>query len=62
MFELLVQMLQVHARTKFFRSDEEKENLLWEIAELADDFTGAELQNILYVLPASAFSFLIFFS
>ncbi|KAK7350873.1 hypothetical protein VNO77_09903 [Canavalia gladiata] len=40
-------ILRVHARTKFFRSEEEKENLLTEIAELTEDFTGAELQNIL---------------
>lgn len=40
-------ILQVHARNKFFRSEEEKDNLLQEIAELAVDFTGAELQNIL---------------
>lgn len=38
---------QVHARNKFFRSEEEKEGLLQEIAELTEDFTGAELQNIL---------------
>lgn len=42
--------MQVHARNKFFRSEEEKEALLLEIAELTVDFTGAELQNILYVL------------
>ncbi|CAN1288028.1 Probable inactive ATP-dependent zinc metalloprotease FTSHI 4, chloroplastic [Linum perenne] len=40
-------ILRVHARNKFFRSEEEKETLLQEIAELTDDFTGAELQNIL---------------
>eukprot|EP00268_Persea_americana_P025906 TRINITY_DN2523_c0_g1_i1.p1 TRINITY_DN2523_c0_g1~~TRINITY_DN2523_c0_g1_i1.p1 ORF type:complete len:854 (+),score=183.77 TRINITY_DN2523_c0_g1_i1:357-2918(+) len=40
-------ILKVHARNKFFRSEEEKDNLLQEIAELAVDFTGAELQNIL---------------
>lgn len=40
-------MPQVHARNKFFRSEEEKEILLQEIADLTDDFTGAELQNIL---------------
>ncbi|XP_059648093.1 probable inactive ATP-dependent zinc metalloprotease FTSHI 4, chloroplastic isoform X2 [Cornus florida] len=40
-------ILKVHARNKFFRSEEEKETLLQEIAELAEDFTGAELQNIL---------------
>ncbi|KAL3528052.1 hypothetical protein ACH5RR_012708 [Cinchona calisaya] len=39
-------ILKVHARNKFFRS-EEKEDLLGEIAELTEDFTGAELQNIL---------------
>lgn len=38
---------QVHARNKFFRSEEEKGVLLQEIAELTEDFTGAELQNIL---------------
>nr|DAD39922.1 TPA_asm: hypothetical protein HUJ06_014245 [Nelumbo nucifera] len=40
-------ILKVHARNKFFRSEEEKETLLQEIAELTVDFTGAELQNIL---------------
>ncbi|KAJ7945254.1 ATP-dependent zinc metalloprotease FtsH [Quillaja saponaria] len=40
-------ILKVHARNKFFRSEEEKEVLLQEIAELTEDFTGAELQNIL---------------
>ncbi|XP_021713897.1 probable inactive ATP-dependent zinc metalloprotease FTSHI 4, chloroplastic [Chenopodium quinoa] len=40
-------ILKVHARNKFFRSEEEKEVLLQEVAELTEDFTGAELQNIL---------------
>ncbi|XP_054795844.1 probable inactive ATP-dependent zinc metalloprotease FTSHI 4, chloroplastic isoform X1 [Prosopis cineraria] len=40
-------ILKVHARNKFFRSEDEKEMLLKEIAELTEDFTGAELQNIL---------------
>ncbi|XP_068647598.1 probable inactive ATP-dependent zinc metalloprotease FTSHI 4, chloroplastic [Aristolochia californica] len=40
-------ILRVHARNKFFRTEEEKETLLQEIAELTVDFTGAELQNIL---------------
>lgn len=40
-------ILKVHARNKYFRSEEEKEALLREIAELTEDFTGAELQNIL---------------
>ncbi|XP_051144774.1 probable inactive ATP-dependent zinc metalloprotease FTSHI 4, chloroplastic isoform X2 [Andrographis paniculata] len=40
-------ILKVHAKNKYFRSEEEKEILLQEIAELTDDFTGAELQNIL---------------
>ncbi|XP_077239186.1 AAA-type ATPase family protein [Tasmannia lanceolata] len=40
-------ILQVHARNKFFRSEEEKEALLQDIAENTVDFTGAELQNIL---------------
>ncbi|OWM91450.1 hypothetical protein CDL15_Pgr017368 [Punica granatum] len=40
-------ILKVHARNKFFRSEEEKEVLLQEIAELTEDFTGAELQNVL---------------
>ncbi|KAL1820264.1 hypothetical protein ACET3Z_015133 [Daucus carota] len=40
-------ILKVHARNKFFRSEEEKAGLLQEIAELTEDFTGAELQNIL---------------
>lgn len=38
---------KVHARNKFFRSEEEKYALLEEIAEKTEDFTGAELQNIL---------------
>ena len=42
---------QVHARNKYFRSEEEKETLMRELAELTEDFTGAELQNILYALP-----------
>ena len=37
----------MHARNKYFRSEEEKEVLLQEVAELTEDFTGAELQNIL---------------
>ncbi|XP_038881869.1 probable inactive ATP-dependent zinc metalloprotease FTSHI 4, chloroplastic [Benincasa hispida] len=40
-------ILKVHARNKFFQSEENKEALLQEIAELTEDFTGAELQNIL---------------
>lgn len=40
-------ILKVHARNKAFRSEAEKETLLQEIAELTEDFTGAELQNIL---------------
>ncbi|KAI3451526.1 hypothetical protein Pfo_008191 [Paulownia fortunei] len=40
-------ILKVHARNKYFRSEEEKETLLQEIADLTEDFTGAELQNIL---------------
>lgn len=40
-------MSQVHARNKYFRSEEEKEILLQEISDLTVDFTGAELQNIL---------------
>lgn len=32
---------------KSFHSEEEKDTLLTEIAELTEDFTGAELQNIL---------------
>ncbi|GKC50605.1 probable inactive ATP-dependent zinc metalloprotease FTSHI 4, chloroplastic, partial [Tanacetum coccineum] len=40
-------ILKVHAKNKFFRSEEEKETLLLEIAEKTEDFTGAELQNIL---------------
>lgn len=38
---------QVHARNKYFRSEMEKNVLLQEVAELTEDFTGAELQNIL---------------
>lgn len=41
-------IMQVHARNKLFSSEENKEALLQEIAELTEDFTGAELQNILY--------------
>ncbi|CAI8605592.1 unnamed protein product [Vicia faba] len=40
-------ILKVHAMNKYFRSEEEKDTLLNEIAELTEDFTGAELQNIL---------------
>ncbi|GKV21674.1 hypothetical protein SLEP1_g31630 [Rubroshorea leprosula] len=40
-------ILKVHARNKFFCSEDEKESLLQEVAELTEDFTGAELQNIL---------------
>ncbi|XP_024023621.1 probable inactive ATP-dependent zinc metalloprotease FTSHI 4, chloroplastic [Morus notabilis] len=40
-------ILKVHARNKMFRSEAEKEALLQEVAELTEDFTGAELQNIL---------------
>ncbi|KAL6551960.1 putative inactive ATP-dependent zinc metalloprotease FTSHI 4, chloroplastic [Orobanche gracilis] len=40
-------ILKVHARNKYFRSEKEKETLLQEIADITDDFTGAELQNIL---------------
>ncbi|XP_010520434.1 PREDICTED: probable inactive ATP-dependent zinc metalloprotease FTSHI 4, chloroplastic [Tarenaya hassleriana] len=42
-----LEILKVHARNKFFRSEQEKEVLLREVAELAEDFTGAELQNVL---------------
>ncbi|KAF6148021.1 hypothetical protein GIB67_024196 [Kingdonia uniflora] len=38
---------QVHARNKFFQSEVEKGTILEEIVELAVDFTGAELQNVL---------------
>jgi ATP-dependent metalloprotease FtsH len=40
-------ILKVHAKNKYFRSEEEKESLLQEIADLTDNFSGAELQNIL---------------
>ncbi|PKA54544.1 ATP-dependent zinc metalloprotease FtsH [Apostasia shenzhenica] len=40
-------ILKVHAKNKFFISAFEKDILLEEIADLAVDFTGAELQNIL---------------
>ncbi|CAN6968209.1 unnamed protein product [Brassica oleracea var. botrytis] len=40
-------ILKVHARNKFFRSEDEKELLLQEVAENTEDFTGAELQNVL---------------
>lgn len=45
----------MHARNKYFRSEEEKDVLLQEIAELTEDFTGAELQNILYGMPSIDF-------
>jgi len=37
---------QVHARNKYFRSEEEKEALLKEIAELTEDFTGINSYSI----------------
>ncbi|KVH92195.1 AAA+ ATPase domain-containing protein [Cynara cardunculus var. scolymus] len=40
-------ILKVHAKNKYFRSEEEKDTLLLELAEKTEDFTGAELQNIL---------------
>lgn len=40
-------ILKVHARNKMFRSEAEKDELLQEVAELTEDFTGAELQNVL---------------
>ncbi|KAJ9543825.1 hypothetical protein OSB04_023532 [Centaurea solstitialis] len=40
-------ILKVHAKNKYFRSEEEKDTLLLEIADKTEDFTGAELQNIL---------------
>ncbi|GER40637.1 ATP-dependent zinc metalloprotease FtsH [Striga asiatica] len=40
-------ILKVHARNKYFSSEEEKESLLQEMADLTENFTGAELQNIL---------------
>ncbi|EPS68819.1 hypothetical protein M569_05949, partial [Genlisea aurea] len=40
-------ILKVHARNKYFRSEQEKEILLQEIADQTENFTGAELQNIL---------------
>ncbi|KAF5727710.1 ATP-dependent zinc metalloprotease FtsH [Tripterygium wilfordii] len=40
-------ILKVHARNKFFRSEEEKDDLLQEIVQITEDFTGAELMNIL---------------
>ncbi|KAM7513794.1 hypothetical protein LguiA_003377 [Lonicera macranthoides] len=40
-------VLKVHARNKFFRSEEEKEALLMEIRDRTEGFSGAELQNIL---------------
>lgn len=42
-----LEILRVHAKNKAFRSEEEKENLLKEVAKLADGFSGAELQNVL---------------
>ncbi|XP_057847495.2 probable inactive ATP-dependent zinc metalloprotease FTSHI 4, chloroplastic isoform X2 [Cryptomeria japonica] len=40
-------ILKVHARNKAFRSEEEKEKLLKEVAEETVDASGAELANIL---------------
>ncbi|KAL5055470.1 hypothetical protein RYX36_036152, partial [Vicia faba] len=40
-------ILKVHAMNNYFRLEEEKDTLLNEIVELTEDFTGAELQNIL---------------
>ncbi|KAL2608746.1 hypothetical protein R1flu_027319 [Riccia fluitans] len=40
-------ILRVHARNKAFKSEKEKEELLWEIAQQTYDFSGAELQNVL---------------
>ncbi|GAB2232109.1 hypothetical protein Drorol1_Dr00011132 [Drosera rotundifolia] len=42
-----VAILKVHARNKSFRSEEEKEAIIQEIAEQTEGFTGAELMNIL---------------
>ena len=49
--------MQVHARNKFFRTEKERDALLQEIADLTEDFTGAELQNILCVMPNAQFYF-----
>ncbi|BBN18797.1 hypothetical protein MPTK1_8g05580 [Marchantia polymorpha subsp. ruderalis] len=40
-------ILRVHARNKGFNSEEEKEELLKEIAQQTYEFSGAELQNVL---------------
>ncbi|CAM6071688.1 unnamed protein product [Sphagnum tenellum] len=40
-------ILNVHARNKGFKSEQEKELLLTELAGLTFDYSGAELQNIL---------------
>lgn len=40
-------LFQVHARNKGFNSEEEKEELLKEIAQQTYEFSGAELQNVL---------------
>lgn len=40
-------ILKVHAKNENFRSEEEKEILLKEVARLTEGFTGAELQNLL---------------
>ncbi|KAL9264766.1 putative inactive ATP-dependent zinc metalloprotease FTSHI 4, chloroplastic [Drosera capensis] len=42
-----VAILKLHARNKFFRTEEEKEAIIQEVAEQTEGFTGAELMNIL---------------
>lgn len=38
---------QVHARNKNFMSDAERDELLREVATLTQDFSGAELMNVM---------------
>eukprot|EP00252_Welwitschia_mirabilis_P023411 TRINITY_DN6600_c0_g2_i1.p1 TRINITY_DN6600_c0_g2~~TRINITY_DN6600_c0_g2_i1.p1 ORF type:complete len:851 (-),score=192.60 TRINITY_DN6600_c0_g2_i1:561-3113(-) len=42
-----VEILRVHSRNKSFRTEEEKEVLLKEVAKDAVDFSGAALENVL---------------
>lgn len=40
-------IVQVHARNKGFKSEQEKQELLTELASITFDYSGAELQNVL---------------
>ncbi|KAF5727707.1 ATP-dependent zinc metalloprotease FtsH [Tripterygium wilfordii] len=44
--DVVLCICQVHARNKFCRSEEEKDDLLQEIVQITEDFTWAELMNI----------------